>query len=547
MKHDATFCTGRRLRYVGVVVALTALVTSQAAWADAAVDDDVLLSDLARDAFAPRRIALLVAVERVDDGSFPPLTFAEQDAQRLHAALGDADQGRFDDVILLVGATRSEFREALADLMRRVRRQDTVLIYFSGHGLADDSSPPRLMLALRDTSMGTIGDSGVPLDAVQDVMQALDARRKVLLVDACFTADGKQGDLAGGVPAEVQAEAPLLQTDLPADEAHLLSAGFGRPAFELSELQGSLYTTHFVDGLLDLLADVDGDGVVTVSEAHDHAAGAAVEGSGGVQVPLALYRISGREDLILSGDPGLRSAPTLALLTTYDRRHAGLGVEVDGKAKGVFPRSIPVEPGVRSVRLIAPSGRVVDRGTFRFGTGQVVSAERVRSALNGGYRLFHVGPSIAVLPGPGSDGLNAAGPAIHVGLGHRGRGVVGRHLLLRGDFGFAVIPGAQDSTWPMFGLGVEGALRADPKPLTAEIGPRVELALLLPLGGPTTESPAVLMLVPGGHAALGVRLGNLVALKLRYRLGVTHADLRRLGEPSVVTLQRLGMELEVGW
>jgi len=403
------------------------------------------------------------------------------------------------------------------------------------------------MLALRDTSMGTVGESGVPLDAVQEVMQALHARRKILLIDACFTADGKQGGLEGGDPSGVQVEAPLLRTDLPADEAHLLSAGFGRPAFALPAREGSLYTTHFVEGLLDLLADVDGDGVVTVSEAHDHAANAAVEDSGGIQVPLALYRISGREDLILSGDPTLRSAPTLALLTTYDRRHAGLAVEVDGKAKGVFPRSIPVEPGVRSVRLMAPSGRVVDRGNFRFGSGQVVSAERVRSALNGGYRLFHAGASVAVLPGPGSDGVNSAGLAVHAGFGHRGRGVVGRHFLLRGDFGFGAVPGAEDTTWPMFSLGVEGALRADPRPLTVEIGPRAELALLLPEGGPTTDSPAILMFVPGGHAALGVRLGNLVALKLRYRLGVTHADLRRLGEPSVVTVQRLGVELEVGW
>jgi len=517
------------------------------ATAASAADDDALLAELAKEAFAPRRVALVVAVEQVDDGSFPPLTFAEQDAERLAAALGDEDQGRFDEVTLLPGATRAEFREALTDLMRRARRQDTVLVYFSGHGLADGSSPPRLMLAMRDSSMGSIGHSGVPLDSVQEVMQTLDARRKVLLVDACFTADGKQGELGGGVPTGIQLEAPLLRTDLPADEAHLLSAGFGRPAFELAELQGSLYTTHFVEGLMDLLADVDGDGVVTVSEAHDHAAGAAVEDSHGIQVPLALYRISGREDLILSGDPALRSATTLALLTTYDRRHAGLGVEVDGKAKGVFPRSIPVAPGVRTVRLVAPSGRVVDRGTFRFNSGQVVSAERVRSALNGGYRLFHVGASVAVLPGPGSEGVNAAGPAFHVGLGRRARGVFGRHLLLRGDLAFAAIPGADERTWPMFSLGAEGALRADPKPLTAEIGPRVELALLLPSDGPTTEAPAVLMFVPGGHAALGIRLGNLVALKLRYRLGVSHADLRRLGEPSVVTIQRLGAELEVGW
>jgi len=531
-----------RARAAAAIVLLVAAVGGAQA-----AEEEALLTELAREAFAARRVAVLVAVEEVEDRSFPPLSFAGHDLERLAAVLRDPDAGRFDDVTVLPGATRAEFLERLAALMRSVRRQDTVFIYFTGHGLADHSAPPRLMLAMRDSSMGTISSTGIPLDALQEVLQSLPARRKVLLVDACFTAEGKQGELGEASWSGARTEAPLLRTELPADEAHLLSAGFGRPAFELPDLQGSLYTSHFVEGLIDLLADVDGDGVVTVSEAHDHATQAVVETSDGVQVPLAVYRISGREDLILSGDPDLRRAPTLALLTTYDRRHAGLSIEIDGRAKGIFPRSVPVEPGVRQLKLISSSGKTVDRGTFRFAEGQVVSAERVRSALNGGYRLAHVSAAVVVLPGPGRGGDAAGGPGVSVGLGRRARGVVGRHFVLRGDLGFAAIPDPDDAAWPMFSLAVEGAVRLDPKPITAELGVRAELDVLLPPGGPTSDSPAVVMFVPGPHAAFGFRLGNLVTLKLRYRLGVTHADVARLGEPEVVLIHRPGLELEVGW
>ena len=512
----------------------------------AAAADDVL-TDLAREAFAPRRVAVLIAVEEADDGSFPPLSFAGQDASRLSRVLEDADAGGFDEVTLLLQASRAEVREQLASLMRGVRRQDTVLVYFSGHGLADDSSPPRLMLVMRDTTLADVGGTGVPLDAIQEVMQALPARRKVLLVDACFTADGTRGAVGEGDAATEIAEAPLLRTELPSDEAHLLAAGYGRPAFELPDLEGSLYTSHFVDGLEGLLADVDGDGVVTVSEAHDHAATAAVQASQGIQVPLALYRISGREDLILSGDPALRASPTLSLLTTYDRRHAGLGVEIDGRAKGVFPRSIPVEPGVHQVQLTSAAGKVVDRGTYRFSPGQVVSADRMRSALNGGYRLAHVSLMLAVLPTPGGSGTTAMGPGVSFGFGHRIRGVVGRHIVIRGDLGFASMPSVDDGRWTVFGFGVEGALRFDPTPVTLEFGLRAGLDLGMPPGGPSTGTPALLMFSPGPHAAFGVRLGNLVTLKLRYRLGITDSDLAQRGSPALTLIHRPGAELEIGW
>jgi len=534
----------RLLPLASLLLWAVAAVTPWASPAHAADED---LTALAAEAFAPRRVAVLVAVEEVDDGTFPPLAFAGQDALRLSQVLQDPDAGRFDDVTLLLQAGRADLREQLASLMRGVRRQDTVLVYFSGHGLADESSPPRLMLVMRDSSMGTIAETGVPLDVVQEVMQTLPARRKVLLVDACFTADGKRAEVGGSTQQGSTAEAPLLRTELPSDEAHLLAAGYGRPAFELPDLEGSLYTSHFVDGLDGLLADVDGDGVVTVSEAHDHAAAAAVQASQGMQIPLALYRISGREDLILSGDPSLRANPTLALLTTYDRRHAGLGVEIDGRAKGVFPRSIPVEPGVHQVKLTSAAGKVVDRGSYRFTPGQVVSADRMRSALNGGYRLAHVSLLLAVMPAPGGGGPTAMGPGVSFGFGHRIRGVVGRHIVIRGDFGLASVPSEDEGRWTVFALGVEGALRFDPTPVSFEFGVRAGLDLGLPPGGPSTESPALLMFTPGPHAAFGVRLGNLVTLKLRYRLGITHADLAERGNPDTTLIHRPGAEFEIGW
>jgi hypothetical protein len=529
-------------------MALLVLLLAVPAAADEAADEG-RLADLARQAFSPRRIALLIGVDEVTDHSFPPLSFATRDVDRLAGVLGDDQQGRFDQVETIHGASLDDAWESLAALMGQVRRQDTVVVYFSGHGMAgtDDEGVTQLYLALRDTSRGTIEDSGLALHWVQDVFESLPARRKVLVVDACFVGEGKQSTLTGTAGGGGQPEAPLLRTQLPSDEAHLLAAGLGSPAFELDDLGGSLYTVHFADALTDLRGDMDGDGVVTVSEAHDVATDAVVQASGGAQEPLALYRISGREDLVLAGDPDARSPSTMALLTTYDRRHVGLSLEVDGRAKGAFPRSILVEPGVQRVRLLAPSGEVVDRGVFRFKAGQVVSVERMRSSINGGFRFIHLTAAPLLLPMPEGGGEGEAGFWVGGGLGSRARGKVGRHIAMRGEIGGGGVAGHGDGSWALLTLAIDVGLRFDPGRLSLELGPRAELDVLLPPGGPSTDHPALAMFAPGAHAAVGVRVSNLVCLRVRYRLGVTHADLAERGQPETTLLHRPGLELEVGW
>jgi hypothetical protein len=540
--------SGRVFRALLLALFLLATVPVAPAGADDAADQG-RLADLARQAFAPRRIALLIGVDEVADHSFPPLSFATRDVDRLAGVLGDDEQGHFDQVETIHGASLDDAWESLAALMGQVRRQDTVLVYFSGHGMAgiDDEGVTQLYLALRDTSRGTIEESGLALHWVQDVFESLPARRKVLVVDACFVGEGKRSTLTGTGGAPNQSEAPLLRTQLPSDEAHLLAAGLGSPAFELDELGGSLYTVHFADALTDLRGDLDGDHVVTVSEAHDVATDAVVQASGGAQEPLALYRISGREDLVLAGDPEARSPSTMALLTTYDRRHAGLSLEVGGRAKGAFPRSILVEPGVQRVRLLAPSGEVVDRGVFRFKAGQVVSVERMRSSINGGFRFIHLTGAPVILPIPEGGGDAEPGFWIGGGLGSRARGKVGRHIAFRGEVGGGGVVGHDEGSWALLTLAVDVGLRFDPGRLSLELGPRAELDVLLPPGGPTTDHPALAMFAPGAHVAVGVRVSNLVCLRARYRLGISHSDLAVRGQPETTVLHRPGLELEIGW
>ena len=70
-----------------------------------------------------------------DLGVWTPLSTAVNDAQSL-AKLLSFKYG-FEDVFLLLDATRQEMLSSLRDLANRTKKNDTVLIFYAGHGFLD--------------------------------------------------------------------------------------------------------------------------------------------------------------------------------------------------------------------------------------------------------------------------------------------------------------------------------------------------------------------------------------------------------------------------
>ncbi len=116
-----------------------------------------------------------------------------------------------------------------------------------------------------------------------------------------------------------------------------------------------------------------------------------MEATEAIQVPMAFYKVVGRELLVLSGDPHSRKRVEAALVGAYDGPQEGLAFFVDGQEKGAFPRTVLVEPGTRVVEFRSARGAVVDRGRFRFEKEGNYSVQNIRDSLNGGRHLLAVG------------------------------------------------------------------------------------------------------------------------------------------------------------
>jgi outer membrane protein assembly factor BamB len=214
-----------------------------------------------------RRLALLVATYEHEDGGLRQLTAPGHDAEALGETLRDPDIAGFE-VTTLVNRPHYEVGRAIGELCRDRRRDDLVLLYFTGHGLKDDAG--RLHLAMTDTRRDNLAFTSLPAELVDRALAGCVSRQQVLILDCCY---------GGAFPAS-----GLTKSD---GETHALArfAGRGRTVLTAADasqfsfeddgaLHGgtarSVFTHHLVTGLREGTADRDGDGDITLDELYTY-------------------------------------------------------------------------------------------------------------------------------------------------------------------------------------------------------------------------------------------------------------------------------------
>jgi hypothetical protein len=295
----------------------------------------------------PRRFALLVGIDAFDDARFTSLRFAGADARDLGAALTGYASVRVlsspDETL------RASILEQLEALGREATHpQDTVVVYFSTHGTLARRPGGQLerVIVTRDTRQDLLSETGLTVERVKALLEAMPARRKALVLALCHSGKGKSA-----LPDVLTSQLSSSKAAVPFHEVSegmlvLTACAFGETARESETVGHDLYT----HGLLQALkqGDRDGDGAVTALEAHDFAREATFTLSEGAQRPTAEVELVGRDPVVLSGEVVRSSAP---VLYSYAAAAEGLRLRVDGTVKGTFPGGFSLEPGAREVRI----------------------------------------------------------------------------------------------------------------------------------------------------------------------------------------------------
>jgi hypothetical protein len=225
--------------------------------------------------------AVIIGIDHYEDGRIPDLRYARADAEAVHTVLTDPSLGRFlpANVTLLLDeqATEREIKTALGtDLPARAGAEDTVLVYFAGHGApvihprGGSVDGMEKYLVPTDAKLHNLRATAIPMEAVQKWFGWIESKQVLFFLDSCYSG------VAGGRTFErpdYQPRAPLTDEFL----EHLGGEGrfvitacdVNEVSLESPELGHGLFTYYLMEGLRGA-ADQGGDGLVTVQELYEY-------------------------------------------------------------------------------------------------------------------------------------------------------------------------------------------------------------------------------------------------------------------------------------
>jgi hypothetical protein len=208
----------------------------------------------------PRRRAYLVGCGACEALPKQLLTCPEHDVQDLAKVLRDPLIGAFDDVAVRDGTTGANtILSELEDLFQKAATRETVLFYFSGHGLLRHG---RLYLCTQGTTEKKLDTTGIDIERVKRYAQSSASRSIVFVLDCCSSG------MAHGVTPKGTGQATLESL---ADQGGfgLLAAASGEAdSYEVPGVRNSVFTSFILEALQTGEADLNGDGVVTVDELY---------------------------------------------------------------------------------------------------------------------------------------------------------------------------------------------------------------------------------------------------------------------------------------
>ncbi|WP_370344586.1 caspase domain-containing protein [Catenulispora sp. MAP5-51] len=149
---------------------------------------------------------LTIGMGEYFDDSLPDLPTVLAGAEALGKALTRPCIGAFpaESSTLLLNPS-------LAKLERELRGledfEDTVVLFYSGHGLIDPRG--ELYLAVPDTDSSRVQTTALPYDLVRQTMSRCRAKNRIVILDCCFSGRAIPGIMAAGSDDVFAAQASL--------------------------------------------------------------------------------------------------------------------------------------------------------------------------------------------------------------------------------------------------------------------------------------------------------------------------------------------------
>jgi len=189
-----------------------------------------------------------------------PLSKTTTDASDLHALLAQSGYPAANLALLLdEQATKAAISDKLDWLTRRATSEDTVLIFFSGHGAQRIGGfEPGEYLCPVEADWYNLHATAISDDEFTTALRAIRAGRIAVFLDACHSGGvGEPKDAALQVKAGLS-DAAYARLAEGRGRAIIASCRLDEVSWELPDMRNGLFTHYLLEGLRGAAADPDG-------------------------------------------------------------------------------------------------------------------------------------------------------------------------------------------------------------------------------------------------------------------------------------------------
>lgn len=243
--------------------------------------------------------AIVIGVSKYRDPKIPRLDLADKDAKSFGDFLKAQDK-MFKEVrvtlLLNEKATKPEVEKHLYYTLPKAGKDDTIILFFSGHGAYDPLRPKDFLFLTHDVEPEYLGTTAVKMSGLE-FLKGIEAERVLIIADACYS-----GGFSEMKPKARAASLKMFLREFRSSSgrAIITSGKEGQLSWEVPNLGQSVFTHSLIEGLKGK-ADKDHDGVVTLSEAYEYAYGLTKDQTKGHQHPQFEGKVVGAFPLSFVG------------------------------------------------------------------------------------------------------------------------------------------------------------------------------------------------------------------------------------------------------
>lgn len=204
----------------------------------------------------------------IGNGSFPDepklnnLRCPVLDVVGLEEVLKTETRGDFNEVVVLKDQRHHEIAHSLNKVLNQAKKDDLVLVYYSGHGKQSKSG--QLYLTSLNTEVNFLNSTALGLNKVYEFINESVCQKIILILDCCYS-----GVAGRAFKGDIDSE--LKEKNAQSRGTYLMTASTEiQVAVENPEDNYSLFTKYLIAGLETGTADKEGNGYITIDALYQY-------------------------------------------------------------------------------------------------------------------------------------------------------------------------------------------------------------------------------------------------------------------------------------